>query len=252
MKLYPYNEGSGSAKDLAAALGIKRIRHEGKPLRLKVPVINWGASQFMPNRGSLINDGFKLINTEEAIIKASNKLTTFKELSPIVEMPKWTESREEASEWFKKKGMIVVCRTKLNGHSGEGIVLANNVEELVAAPLYVQYVPKKEEFRIHVMHNEVFFVQKKMRKVEVPDEQINWKIRNHQNGFIYANQAIVVDELAKMEAVKAVAALGLDFGAVDVIFNEHQGVHYILEVNTAPGLAGTTLDKYVEQFKRYM
>jgi D-alanine-D-alanine ligase-like ATP-grasp enzyme len=44
----------------------------------------------------------------------------------------------------------------------------------------------------------------------------------------------------------------LDFGAVDVIWNEKEDKYYVLEVNTACGLEGTTLDKYVEQFRRYV
>ena len=44
----------------------------------------------------------------------------------------------------------------------------------------------------------------------------------------------------------AIKALGLDFGAVDIIYNEAEDQHYVLEVNTAPGLEGTTLQKYTE------
>jgi hypothetical protein len=40
--------------------------------------------------------------------------------------------------------------------------------------------------------------------------------------------------------------LHLDFGAVDVGWNEHHGEATIYEVNTAPGLEGTTLEKYYE------
>ena len=39
-------------------------------------------------------------------------------------------------------------------------------------------------------------------------------------------------------------SIGLDFGAVDVIYNGHSNRAYVLEINTAPGLTGTTLDNY--------
>jgi glutathione synthase/RimK-type ligase-like ATP-grasp enzyme len=42
----------------------------------------------------------------------------------------------------------------------------------------------------------------------------------------------------------AVSALGLDFGAVDIIWNEREDKCYVLEVNTAPGLQGSTLENY--------
>jgi len=47
-------------------------------------------------------------------------------------------------------------------------------------------------------------------------------------------------------SIAAVDALCLDFGAVDIIYNEHEDKYYVLEVNSAPGLEGTTLEKYVE------
>jgi hypothetical protein len=42
--------------------------------------------------------------------------------------------------------------------------------------------------------------------------------------------------------------LELDFGAVDLIWNENQNVVYVLEVNTAPGMEGTTLENYCDAF----
>ena len=42
--------------------------------------------------------------------------------------------------------------------------------------------------------------------------------------------------------------LGLDFGAVDLLLTSDLRV-MVLEVNSAPGLSGSTLSKYVEAFK---
>jgi D-alanine-D-alanine ligase-like ATP-grasp enzyme len=50
----------------------------------------------------------------------------------------------------------------------------------------------------------------------------------------------------------AIKSLGLDFGAIDMIYNERRNQYYVLEVNTACGLTGTTLDKYVEVFKEFV
>jgi glutathione synthase/RimK-type ligase-like ATP-grasp enzyme len=47
----------------------------------------------------------------------------------------------------------------------------------------------------------------------------------------------------------AVAALGLDFGGVDVIWNERRQMAYVLEVNTACGLEGQTVNDYAEAFR---
>ena len=41
-------------------------------------------------------------------------------------------------------------------------------------------------------------------------------------------------------------AVGLKFGAVDLIWNELENKSYVLEINTAPGLTGATLEKYAQ------
>ncbi len=247
--IYPYKAGSVSAKSLATALNCKRAKREGPLLRCET-FINWGSS--VVGRNLQLFGKMNYLNYPEAIVKASNKLESFKAFQGVVPTPMWTTSQDEASRWLMEGVCeMVVCRTKLNGHSGEGIVLSTKVEELVPAPLYTVYLNKNQEYRVHVFQGEVFFIQRKARKLDVPDEKVNWKIRNHKNGFIYANKDVEVDKAAKQCAVDAVQALGLDFGAVDLLM-DYNGDFYVLEVNTACGLEGTTLEKYVEQFKKVM
>lgn len=249
MKLYAYKNGSASAKALATALGIKRIRHEGKKIRTDY-LINWGASAF--TREIYVGQQEGVFNYPECVANACNKLTSFrlfKEAGAVA--PEFTEAPEEAAKWLAE-GFDVVARTVLNGHSGEGIEIHKYNDEggVPDAPLYTKYVKKDQEYRLHVFQGEVFFVQRKARKLDVPDEEVNWKVRNLDGGFIYANKDVEVPDAYKQEAIKAVAALGLDFGACDLITEKNTGNPFVLEVNTACGLAGTTLDKYVEQFRK--
>ena len=116
------------------------------------------------------------------------------------------------------------------------------------APLYTQYKPKKHEYRVHVMNEEVIDVQKKA--LRRGSEGNNFQIRTHDNGYIYMRNAIRVPEDAKTYAIQAVDACGLDFGAVDIIWNERENKSYVLEINTAPGLEGTTVEKYAETIRR--
>lgn len=246
MKLLPYKTGSKSAQALADALGIKQLKREGGLIEVDT-LINWGSSGC--NRRIFANRQF---NSFQAVLNASDKLEAFKILQGRVPLPHWTTSHQDASKALAEGWVdTIVCRTVLNGHSGAGIVLARKPEELAEAPLYTEYIRKTEEFRIHVGRHGVFFVQRKARKRDVPKEEVNWKIRNHQNGFIYANQNVIVDDDVCDDAITAVQALGLDFGAVDVIIGL-DGKHYILEVNTACGLEGTTLEKYREQFADFL
>ena len=116
--------------------------------------------------------------------------------------------------------------------------------------MYVKYIPKKSEWRVHVFRGEVVDVQRKARRREVPDDKINWLIRNHDNGFVFARgeERGEIANGVEEQALAAVAASGLDFGAVDVIYNEARDMAYVLEINTAPGIEGSTLDGYVERF----
>jgi glutathione synthase/RimK-type ligase-like ATP-grasp enzyme len=201
----------------------------------------------------------KVINPPSLVNRASNKKNFFElakeagEAGPNV--PEFTFSKEQARQWLTEdKPKKLFARTVLAGHSGEGIVKVNTVEDLAPiaeGTMFVVYVPKKREFRFHVDRKAgVFCIQEKLKKKDVPNEEVDYQIRNHANGFIFAKQDIDVPEGCKEQAVKALAVTGLDFGAVDVIYNERQATAYALELNTAPGLEGSTIEDYVAMFDR--
>lgn len=261
MYLYPYKNGSQGAKDLSDALGIKQIKREGSKFKGNENklIINWGSSDMNPEVSKC-----KVLNKPEAVAVASNKLSFFNAIKSnndravsrdsLVSIPEFFTSYRKALEYYNA-GYTLVCRTILNGHSGAGIVLADpTIPDAIALPncsLYVMYQPKKSEYRVHVLNGDVVDVQKKMRRLETPDDEINWKIRNHDNGFIYARDNVVenIPKNVLTNSIRAVKVCGLDFGAVDVIYNERRKVAYVLEINTAPGLSGETLDGYAKRFK---
>ncbi len=245
----PYKMGSESAKALAGAIGALRIRTEKSKFKgnQNKVVINWGCST-LPEEVMKC----RVINRPDAVATAANKLKFFNKINEVggVRVPETTTEIAVVQDWLRN-GSAVVCRTVLNGNSGAGIVLhdAGYEGEITKAPLYVKYVPKKQEYRIHVRDGNVVDIQRKARRKDTPDDQVNWKIRNHDNGFIFArNEDIECPQDVKDQAVAAVVACGLDFGAVDVIFNDKAKQAYVLEINTAPGLSGTTLDGYAAAF----
>jgi hypothetical protein len=242
--LYPYKDGSASAKALAAALNIKRIKREGSSFKPQGKVvINWGSSDCPYTQARVLND-------PSALQRATNKLTFFQHFGtthPLL-VP-WTTDQNVVREWLQE-GDIVVARTKLTGHSGEGIVLIEGAEEDIPnASLYTKYMPKKHEYRIHISTNGIFDIQRKARKTDVADENVNWKIRNLDGGFIYAREGFTLPDVVRIAAVEIFNGTGLDFGAIDIIYNEKHDRAYVLEVNTAPGLTGTTLEKYTEMLR---
>jgi len=248
MLIYPYKKGSASVKALKDSLGIKSIKTEGSRLvgSAAKKVINWGSSDLPANVAQCT-----IINAAAAVAIAANKLRSFQAMNDLVSIPEFTTDRAVADQWLDA-GKVVVCRTKLSGHSGEGIVIAETRDQMVAAPLYVQYIKKQQEFRVHIFNGEVLDVQRKARKNDVPNDMVNWKVRNLAGGFIYAREGFVTPDTVIEEAKAAVRAMGLDFGAVDVIYNELSSMAYVLEINTAPGLTGTTLEKYTAAFREVM
>lgn len=164
----------------------------------------------------------------------------------IEEIPSFTTERAVASTWVLG-GSVVVCRTSLNGHSGAGITVAAREEDLVDAPLYVLYRKKKLEYRVHVAFGQVIDVQQKRKRSDYAGD-IDYAVRNHHTGWVYCREGVVDAPARDSLAVRAVSALGLDFGAVDIIYNEYLNCYYLLEVNTAPGLEGTTVEKYTAAF----
>ncbi|PZQ78033.1 hypothetical protein FBPa8_0029 [Pseudomonas phage vB_PaeP_FBPa8] len=247
MFIYAYNNASKAGKQIRDMLNVKFIKHKnskfkGSPDKV---VINWGSS-------NLPEEVLKctVVNTSVAVSRAANKRSFFEAMVGHARTPEFTTDKAEALKWVDD-GNTVVCRTLLNANSGKGIVLVEpGGGELVDAPLYTKYVPKKQEWRIHVFRGECVDIQRKARKKDVPNDEVNWKIRNIGGGFIFArNEGIKPHEDIIEQAIKAVEACGLDFGAADVIFNEKEQQAYVLEVNTAPGVDGTTLEGYVKRFE---
>lgn len=195
-----------------------------------------------------LGGGERTINNYERVAVASNKLSTFEVLKDKdgVRIPAFTTDRGVASGWLSN-GVNVVCRTRLNGHSGDGIVLATKADELVDAPLYVQYVKKQKEFRVHVAFGEVIDVQEKRQRKDY-DGEVNHQVRNHHTGWVYCREEVQEPDGLRQMAIATTVALGLDFGAVDIIWNQKRNECYVLEVNTAPGLEGTTVEKYAKVF----
>ena len=249
IRILPYRQGSRSARALADAIGGRVLRLEGSRYfqRHNDLIINWGNTRnYDPE---MIVD---VLNEPHVIRNASNKLTFFNLVAgtnPDIIPPFWTDRNA-----IPETSYPIVCRTVLAGHSGDGIVIANTLDELVNAPLYVKYIPKQQEYRIHVgklPNNEYTIISAQRKARRDGFENPNWQVRNHANGFVFVRGDINPPEAVFNCAKQALACTGLDFGAVDVIWNDRQQRAYVLEVNTAPGLEGQTVTDYVSFFREF-
>lgn len=254
--IYPYQWASQSAKSIAGALDIKRIRLENSKFKghPNTTVINWGCRELPAEPRNC-----KVINHSVFVEAASNKLKFF---DLMVEsgnreiIPPYTRDRAVAEAWLQPDQLAysstVVCRTHLRGHSGKGIVMAEKPEDMIDAPLYTQYIPKKQEYRVYICgqpnQGEVIDVARKARRIE--HNAPNWKIRSWHNGFVFARQGCNPPQAVLDAAQRAHDATCLHFSAVDVVYNDRHKRAFVLEINTAPGIEGQTIGVYADALKK--
>lgn len=247
-RVLPYRQGSRSATALAEALGGLCLRLRGSTFRPRRDdiIINWGNTNEYEERFRNA-DGF--FNLPSNTRNASNKLNFFRMMERTgnedIVPPFYTRQQDIPDEAFP-----IVCRTILAGHSARGIVVANCRDDLVPAPLYVRYIPKEQEYRVHVGRERVIFIQRKARRLDTPDDEINWQIRNLEGGFNFV--AVTAEEVppSVLEvAHRSLQASGLDFGGCDVIYNRLRNQAYVLEINTACGLEPRTAQAYADYFR---
>jgi hypothetical protein len=245
--LLPYNAASASGKALATSMGIKRCTQKRSiPNPVTRTIINWGHSGHDLSKYVLSNTE-RVYNPPDKVAVAINKLSCLQVLLEAgVTIPPFTTNRTEALVWINE-GKEVVERHLLRGSGGEGINIRNDVRHVRTAPLYTMYVKKKHEYRVHIIAGQVADVQRKGKRSGATIA--NWKIRNLDAGFIFLRSGVDAPQQVIDQAVLAMQALDLDFGAVDVIFNAHEDKAYVLEVNTACGLEGTTLEMYADGLK---
>jgi glutathione synthase/RimK-type ligase-like ATP-grasp enzyme len=256
--IYPWNINSVGSRNLSKALSANRIRLEGSTFvgsGSKI-VINWGASDI--KNAEVLK--CRVLNTPKAVAKASNKKTFFETIKGSnnpARIPLFTTDLDTALGWVEE-GRMVMGRGVLQGSGGEGIVFFDegDLEAFNKCRLFTEYKKKRDEYRVHIMGGEVILVQRKALRVTddagapIEHENVNWRVRNHSNGFIFArdNEHIPADVIA--QARLAIDNVGLDFGAVDVIWNDKEQRAYVLEANTAPGLEGTTISDYADGFAK--
>lgn len=245
--LYPYNLGSKSANALKGNFErSKCVRPDGnyRPYRNHI-IINWGNS-ILPN---WINDtNTHILNSPIAIKKAVNKLTCLSILKdnniPTVE---FTTDFLTAFKWFAE-GNNVIERHNITGSKGDGIVVADTTLHR-DVPMYSKFIEKAREYRVHVFNGKVIDIQQKKRRVDT-DEVPDGVIKNLANGWVFTRDNITPPpEDINNVAINSIKALGLDFGAIDILTKN--GVCYVLEVNTACGLEGSTLINYTNAIKEY-
>lgn len=249
IRIYPHNLGSHGASCLRDAFtqaghNALLVRENGKYRpRPRDIIIGWGNSKLPAWQGKTA--GTTWLNLPSEIPAATNKKLAFaKFMAAGVKVPEATVDQAVARGWLEA-GKTVIGRQKLNASRGEGIVVMKGIEQFQACPLYTNWKSADREYRVYVLNGQVIDYLQKKRPNGAGDLGI---IRSADNGWVYCRTNIKeLPELAGQEAVKAVAALGLQFGGVDLLWGNKTGA-WILEVNTAPGIEGVGVQKIAQAF----
>lgn len=246
--IYPYSRFSESARLIAnnSEGRIKLFRPAKHFPSGFDSIIRWG-------NVPVVNGTNKVINKNNSIV--INKSIFFNHCKEYDWCPKFSHSfNEDVKKWLTD-GSKVVCRKKVSSSGGDGIFILKPSDNLDSegikkniqeSKLFVKYIPKELEFRVHVCGGKVIKVQRKiMKKGQQPKE--GWEVRSYDNGFRFQSvDPSSIPEECLAVATKAVHHCGLDFGGCDVIYNKASDRAYVLEVNSAPGIEGDTVKAYID------
>ncbi len=236
---------SESAYALSTCDGFMRMT-KGKGVRKGHTIVNWGVGD--DTKFPELEVDYNLLNCPDAVLRAVNKKRSFEIWSGHhVSTVPWTANKAVAKEWLDA-GNIVVARKILTGHEGHGIVIIEHGQPLIDAPLYTKYIGKIKEYRVHATRDKAFATHMKIKDPKTKEPPKTWKVRSYANGFIFQRNNVPASAARDALAIQAVATLGLDFGAVDIIEDKH-GKFYVLEVNTAPGIEGQTTSAYASAIR---
>ena len=247
---------SRSGAALSHALGIQRIRPHNSRWNPNLGdlIINWGSTNIPIRHFENLQIACRYINLPCKVSIAVDKTLSFALMKEEgVSIPAFTNSIDQAISWIDDEGSTVVARTLSRSSGGRGIKIITeenwrNGVDIPPAPLYTKYIKKNAEYRVHISRNKIFYVQKKLRRLETPNEDVNWQVRNHGNGFIFGIvQTSDLPRDVEFKAYQAMDALRLDFGAVDIIETASKKA-YVLELNTAPALEGRSIEIYARKF----
>lgn len=245
--IWVYTAGrlSESAYVLSKCDGFRRMT-KGAGVKKGHTIVNWGVGD--DTKFPELEVEYNLMNCPDAVVRAVNKRTSFGVWSGHnVSTVPWTANKAVAKEW-QDAGATIVARKVLTGHEGNGIVIIGPGEPICDVPLYTRYIGKTHEYRVHATRDKAFATHMKIKDPKSKEPPKSWKVRSYQNGFIFQRNNVPQSAVRDALAVSAVSALGLDFGAVDIIEDKY-GKYYILEVNTAPGIEGQTTPAYAGAIK---
>ncbi len=132
-----------------------------------------------------------------------------------------------------------LCHNVLDVVKAKNGITYRNGKRKQPATHFMEYISKERaprEYRVHV------FLGKSIR--------VSQKLFNESGEYTTIKPERDLVKHVRKAAKKAVEAVGLDFGTVDVLANDTEC--WVLEVNSAPGVGGSMPRLWARVFKEYM
>lgn len=249
---------------------ILRPIHKKLPLFSKRSVIRFGSSHEY-------SDDRVEVNTVAAIKKSSNKY--------LMKMAFANWEVTTANWWTYEQGEFVyqsgaeddqiaeieelpypIVAKKHYGSRNNGNTKIDSVEQFkewiegrdLHNYIFEKYYSYNREYRLHVTEDGCFYACRKMLKSDAPQEvrwyrndaHCVWILEDNESFDKPANWDSIVDE-----CVKALKAVGLDFGAIDLRVQSaknsdgelrEEPKFIVVEINSAPSFGEKTIEKYIE------
>ena len=249
--LYDGTVRGGYPKRLAALL------KSGEPPKV---IINLGVTDDLDYEGTIIN-------TQDMVRAASNK----KRARAI-----FAEKGVPAPELYlsaaivTKEDLPVVGRTSYH-KKGEGFWFCKTMAAVSRAAKegathFLEFIPNTREYRVHAFTKRKYLGTEKREPENYVSIKISEKVwqgddkpdkdepqKNHVFGWTFLgpqNRREEELDVVRHAAKQAMAALDLDFGAVDVMYRIRAKQPFVLEVNSTPSLSddnATTCEVYANR-----
>ena len=235
-------------------LGVRPRRHD--------VIVCWG-EELPAIEGPRILNGAPILNKMDAALKLKAEGVETVEVATIQPAPVRVRDDFYVPEQMNMdreqvRGLV----TRLQAHLATPIPVAqewlprtfNHIggHDLMNPPAHPDYFSKKEnlieEYRVHIFNGKSIRAGVKKHRDGVEGHE--W-IRSYDGGWKVNYNDFHSKESMRVLAVKAVEALGLQFGAVD-LGKTVDGRVLVLEVNRAPGLENGSVTAYVNAIQQWV